>query len=178
MSLTAQLVIGVYGVHLDEIAKIQSVLPEQVLYLQPYSPNKMSSFKRKKADWPSYFLFSTTDEVNKISYVAKVHNWEDKIDLYENNKKRWDLISTVIINFMLNEYEEGLYRHSSNPEKLCRNLLSVTQMRKLPTPIHISELIKTTDKNPHGERSQPGGWSEIALTYEQITMINDLINDD
>jgi hypothetical protein len=178
MSLTAQLVIGVYGIHLKEIAKLQAVLPEQVLYLQPYSTNRMSPFKRKKADWPSFFLFSDTNNVNQITYVAKAHNWEDKVDLYENNKQRWDLISTVITNFMPNENEDGLYRYSESPEKLCRNLLSVTQMKKLPKPIHISDLIKTTDKKPHLERSKPGGWSEIDLSDEQIEMINNLIGCD
>jgi hypothetical protein len=136
----------------------------------------MAFFASQKRDkWPRFFLFSTTGDLNNISYIAYVYNWENKEDLYKNNRERWDNVSRAIKTFMEYEYEDGLYLHGGDSDKICKNLIAVTHMTKLSTPIPITDLIKVSDSKPHGERSTAGGWSEIALTSNQIQLIESVL---
>src|SRR3954468_5774979 len=71
---------GVYASVLEEIVRVQSAVPDQPLFLQPYSESqiKLLADKPPTADDPVRLFLSTTDDLAHVSYAAEIIDWHDK----------------------------------------------------------------------------------------------------
>lgn len=149
-------IIGIFRSVLEEALSVQKELPEQILYLQPHKSHRIKKLAEKPPtpETPVTLLASTTDDLNTVQYTAEVVAWRDKRKL-ESRKKELldDLIKT------LQPEETGLYLKANGSE--CVNLLSIRNLRKLPEPFPIKEMVNARDGSTPGERTQPGGWMYI-----------------
>src|SRR3954453_23746534 len=71
---------GVYQSVLHEILAVQAVLPEQIMFLQPY---KSTAIARLRDDPPSVhdpmqLLLSLTNDLPTVRYAAEIVGWDDK----------------------------------------------------------------------------------------------------
>ena len=70
--------------HLNEVHKeileIQKYLPEQILYLQPYSSNRVVELAERppSTEEPVRLFISTTEDLPTVRYVCEIVGWEDK----------------------------------------------------------------------------------------------------
>jgi len=145
---------GVYDEVLHDIAVTQNAVPEQVLYLQPYSENRIVQLYKwtPSLEAPVVAYFSTTADFSTVAYVADIVGIRDKTNLSETVR---DVISKVI--GQLQPTEDGVYQHVNGKE--CHNLLSVLRMRKVPKPFPVTELtLLNTSEHPSGPRTTAGGW--------------------
>ncbi len=81
---------GVCGSVLQEIWRIQSVLPDQILYLQPHSGYTMNGLRDNTptvAEPMQLYAFITTD-LAKVHYQAEIVGWDDKRKIPEAKRHR------------------------------------------------------------------------------------------
>jgi hypothetical protein len=152
---------GMFEGVLEEILKIQSHLPDHVMFLQPYSSRAIKSLRENppSADDPMLMLMSTTEKLDKVAYAAEIVGWEDKTQLAND---RWRVINRIIVTLQPNE--SGLYDGSATGKSL--NLLHIRRLRALPRRFGVSRLLNIGDGNPLSDnRSTSGGW--IYVNSEQ-----------
>ena len=147
---------GVFETVLQEILEIQSHLPEQILYLQPYSSNRIVELAEHppSTEEPVRLLISTTDDLPTVRYVCEIVGWEDKRDL-----TGWKLNAINRVLFALQPNEGGIYglREPDKPDMV--NLLCVRRLERLPKPFSVAELTNARLGGPLStNRSQAGGW--------------------
>lgn len=147
---------GVFDSVIREILAVQEHVPEQVLYLQPHSGQRIVKLAENppSADDPMRLFLSTSDDLPTVRYTCEIVGWDDKRSL-AGEKRR--IVETVVNLFQPGE--GGLYRrmHDNGPE--CLNLLHVRRMRRFATPFSVSGLFNARDGSPVSpNRSQAGGW--------------------
>jgi hypothetical protein len=148
---------GVYEGVLEEIIRLQEHLPEQILFLQPYSKEAIRLLKLDppSTDEPMQILISPTQDLGKIAFVGEVVGWRDKRKLDEPTRLA---ISRVI--WTLQPGEGGLYDQVRGVE--CTNLLLVRRMRHLRQPIPVGTLkLRSKGRTIAGKRSTAGGWAYV-----------------
>jgi hypothetical protein len=147
---------GVFESVLKEILEIQKYLPDQILYLQPYSSNRIVELAKKPPtceDAVRLFI-STTDHLPEVRYVCEIVGWEDKREL-----AGWKLNAINRVLFALQPDEGGVYgvREAGKPDMV--NLLCVRRLQKLSKPFSVAELTNVRSGEPLStNRSQAGGW--------------------
>lgn len=149
---------GVYEVVLQEILQIQSILPEQILFLQPYANKPMVLLQENppSVDLPMRLFLSLTNDLSHVHYEGEVVGWEDKRLLSEHKRA----VLTRIIQ-ALQPIEVGLYDASPTGEKSV-NLLYVRRIRKLDTPLSVEQLTKIRGDEPLSPgRTTSGGWAYV-----------------
>jgi len=79
---------GVYEDVLQDILEIQSVLPEQILFLQPYSGRAMVRLRDDPPtiESPMRLFLSTTADLATVSYRAEIVGWDDKRKLLDRKR--------------------------------------------------------------------------------------------
>lgn len=147
---------GVYESVLREILEIQAHLPEQILYLQPFSSNRIVELAERlpSVEEPVRLFISTTEDLPTVRYVCQIVGWEDKRQL-----AGWKLNAINRVMFALQPNEGGVYglREPEKPDIV--NLLCVRRMRKLSKPFSVGELTNARSGEPLStNRSQAGGW--------------------
>ena len=142
---------GNYESNLEDIVAVQSVLPEQILFIQPYAESNIVELRNAppSVDDPVILYASTTTDLNRVHYTAEIVGWEDKSAV--SSQKR-EVINKVLGMFQPDE--GGLYEQG-------KNLLYVRRMRRVEQPFAVSSLIKISNNEPVGERSTAGGWSYV-----------------
>ena len=154
MRLGALFLNGVYEHVLADIANVQRVVPEQILYLQPYSAARMAKLYtwEPSPDNPIPVYMSTTDNLAMVSYEGEIVGVWDKRELPRDVE---EAIARTITTFQATE--PGVY-HEVHGIK-CRNLLSVWKLRKLFDPFHATEFrLFNTGEPPAGPRKMAGHW--------------------
>lgn len=148
---------GVYEVVLEEILRLQDPLPEQILYLQPYSGQRMRLLKENPptVDVPMQLLISTTQDLGNIIFAGEVVGWMDKSELIVPVR--------LAINRVISALQPGegsLYPQVRGVD--CANLLLVRRLRRLTKP-HAVETLKLRSKGRMiaGKRSTAGGWAYV-----------------
>lgn len=145
---------GVFEVVLADIARVQEQVPEQVLYLQPYSANRivrLYQWNPTLSD-PVRLYVSTSDSLDTVSYVADIVAVRDK-SLLDDAPREW--IDAVIRE--LQPTEGGVYMTANGHE--CRNLLSVCAVSKLKEPFPVADFrLLDTSEHPAGPRQTSGNW--------------------
>ncbi len=150
---------GIYEDVLQEMLKIQSVLPEQILFLQPYSGSAMAKLRDDPPtiDLPMRLFASTTTDLATVSYTAEIVGWDYKRALpYE---KRHALNRII---YCLQPGEGGVYDSSPSGDGTSANLLHVRRLQRLAIPFPVNKLIKTSDGKPvSAGRTTAGGWAYV-----------------
>lgn len=154
MRLGALFLNGVYEHVLADIAKVQRVAPEQILYLQPYSSARIAKLYKwePSPDNPIPLYISTTDHLAMVSYRGEIVGVLDKRELPRDVE---EAINRTITTFQ--PTEPGVYHEAFGIK--CRNLLSVWKLRKLSEPFDVTEFrLFNTGKPPAGPRRIAGHW--------------------
>ena len=144
---------GNFEGNLECIANVQSVLPEQILFIQPYANSAIVELRKDPptVDDPVVLYASTSNDLNRIHYTAEIVGWEEKSAV--SHEKR-EVIEKILCT--LQPDEGGLYPQG-------QNLLHVRRMKRVARPFSVSNLIKTRNNEPVGERSTAGGWSYVHI---------------
>jgi hypothetical protein len=154
MRLGALFLNGVYEHVLADIAKVQRVEPERILYLQPYSSTRIAKLYtwEPSPDNPILVYMSTTDNLAMVSYGGEIVGAWEKSELPRDAK---ETIDRTITTFQ--PTEPGVYPEVHGIR--CRNLLGVWKLRKLSDPFHVTEfLLLNTGEPPAGPRMMAGHW--------------------
>lgn len=149
---------GVWEDVLQDILKLQTYLPEHIMYLQPYSTVRIVHLAEDppSVDDPVRLLMSVTNDLPHVHYMCEIVGWDDKYTL-GGEKRRW--LNRIIYSFQWTE--DGVFSEAEIGTK-CRNLLYVRRMIQLSTPFSVGELIKTTDDTPVATtRASVGGWTYV-----------------
>lgn len=149
---------GVFESVLEEIYEVQEVLPEQIMFLQPYSGSAISRLREDppSVDSPVQLLISITNDLTNIHYHAEIVGWENKPDL--SGKKR-EFINQLIAT--LQPEEQKLYHAAKGGTGESVNLLYIRRLRKV-SPYSVAKLQKLSDGEPLSTaRTTAGGWSYI-----------------
>jgi hypothetical protein len=161
---------GVFQSVLDEILAVQSVLPEQILFLQPY---KSHAIARLRDDPPSpadpmRLLISLTNDLPNVSYTAEIVGWDDKRRLPGTPRHR--VLNRLICTLQPNE--GGLYDLSQAKDGESVNLLHVWRLRRLANPFSVGQLVKIADSEPLSEdRTRSGGWSYVKTDNLAVLLV-------
>ncbi len=133
MGLEAIFINGVYAGVLRDIHRVQSFVPEQILYLQPFSRQRIVELanNRPSTDSPVRLFLSLTNNLPTVRYTCEIVDWNDKRELTGHKR---DIIQTVIRAFQ--PTEDGVYAAVRGIE--CVNLLSVWRMRELSKPFQLA----------------------------------------
>ena len=150
---------GVYEDGLKEILKIQSELPEHIMYLQPYSSSPIVHLRNDPPTHDSSVLFyiSITTDLPMVHYTAEIVGWDDKPEL---SGKKKNVLNRVICT--LQPGEPGVYDASRVEGKPSVNLPHIRRLRQIDPPFSVSRLIKTSDGAPVSPgRTTAGGWAYV-----------------
>ncbi len=156
---------GVYESVLEEILEAQKEYPNKIFYLQPYSSHTIrllaDNAPSEKKPIPLYI--STTTDLDKICFEAKVVGWENKQEL---SQVRLDELNKHIKQYQPNE--EEIYLKVGDSE--CINLISICDLNRLPNKYSVKNLIKTGNDEPLKPRAQPGKWSYVKELPEWLRL--------
>lgn len=147
---------GVYQDVLRDILKIQSVLPEQILFLQPYSSRAMLKLRDDPPtiESPMRLFLSTTTDLATVRYAAEIVGWDDKRTLSDSKRH---VLNRII--YCLQPTEGGVYDASRTAEGKSVNLLHVRRVQRLESAFSVERLIKVSDGKPVSPgRTTAGGW--------------------
>lgn len=150
---------GVYREVLEEILKVQSELPEHIMYLQPYSGGAITHLRDAppSVEEPVLLVLSVTEDLARIHYAAELIGWDDKTRL---SAAKRSVLNRVI--GALQPGEKELYDASMMEGGRSVNLLHVRRTRRVPRPFSVARLIKTIDGTPvSDQRTTAGGWTYI-----------------
>ena len=147
---------GVYESVLEEILLVQGFLPEQIMFLQPYSSETIIHLRddRPTVDDPMRLFLSITTDLPTVHYSAEIVGWDDKRELSEGKR---NVLNRLI--WTLQPDEDGLYDASRVEGKPSVNLLHIRRLHKITNPFSVTELTKTSDNMPVSPgRKTAGGW--------------------
>ena len=159
MRSDALFVNGVFEGVLQEIVAVQSQLPEQILYLQPYSESRIVELAENppSVDVPVRLFASLTTDLNTVHYVAEVVGWDNKQEL---SAPRLEQLNRIIRS--LQPGEGGVYETAGPENRKCTNLLHVRRLKRLPKPFSVVLLTKVNDGKPVSpNRETSGGWAYV-----------------
>ncbi|MEL0081444.1 MAG: HNH endonuclease [Gammaproteobacteria bacterium] len=148
---------GVYEDVLEEIRDAQSSEPGLTCYLQPYASDtivRLAKSPPTESDSVTLYI-SLTSSLSFVSYRAEIIGWE--------NKQEVDRARLVKLNDHIQKYQRGeteIYMHGGSG-KPSVNLISVRNMERLETPIHVSSFVKLSNDKPLKPRTTSGGWSYV-----------------
>jgi hypothetical protein len=147
---------GVFEGVMQEILRIQGRLPDCVLYMQPYSGDRivlLDEHPPSLAD-PVQLFLSTTNDLAQVQYVCEIVGWEDKRELGQQRLAE--------LNKKLDQFqptEGGVYGLDEAGRRPMVNLLHVRRMHKLAQPFSVGQLLNVKDRQPLStNRSRAGGW--------------------
>ncbi len=150
---------GVYEKVFKEILSVQTRQPEQVMFLQPYSPSVITLLRAASPspEDPIQVFFSTTDDLQAISYRAEIVGWDDKRALSPERRSE--------INRHIAELQPGegqLYNAAKATGSESVNLIYISHLRRIDPPLRVSQLIKASDGQPASEnRTRSGGFTYV-----------------
>jgi len=149
---------GVYESVLQEILKIQSVLPEQILFLQPHGPRPILNLQDSppSVDDPMRLFLSTTDDFGHVRDTAEIVGWDDKTLLHGERREAIEHVLNA-----LQPSERGLYDASTPPGGKSINLIHIRRLKRLDQPLPVQRLLKVYGGSPLLPRTQAGGWAYV-----------------
>ena len=150
---------GMYEDVLEQILSIQAELPEQIMFIQPYSDNRIVKLAQEppSVDDPMPCYFSVTTDLNNVHFTAEIVGWDDKRKL---STARRNAISRLI--WTLQHDECGLYDSVGDVEKPCVNLLHIRRLKRVSQPFSVKRLMLTSENRPmQGERTTSGHWAYV-----------------
>jgi len=149
---------GVFEEVLSEIWSVQEDLPEQILFLQPYSAERIVELKRipPTVDAPLQLFASTSEELGLVSFTGELVGWRDRRSMPTKVKT---LIDRVIRELQPNE--QKVYPEARGIE--CTNLLCVRRLRPIGERFPVTRLkLIRKGRTVAGARATAGGWYYVA----------------
>lgn len=149
---------GVFEEVLSEIWSVQEDLPEQILFLQPYSAERIVELERipPTVDAPVQLFASTSEKLGFVSFAGELVGWRDKRSMPAQVKT---LIDRVIGELQPNE--GNVYAKARGIE--CTNLLFVRRLRPIGKPFSVTRLrLLRKGRSVAGARATAGGWYYVA----------------
>ncbi len=142
---------GNYESNLQGIADVHAVLPEQILFIQPHGPGRITDLRDNppSVDDPVTMYISITTDLNQVHFTAEVVGWDDKEKL---SPQKRDLIDKVIKT--LQAPEPGVFEGGVN-------LLHIRRLVRVETPFDVAKLVKTRNNEPLKPRKQSGKFSYV-----------------
>ena len=154
---------GVYESVLEEILQVQAFLPEQIMFLQPYSGSAIKVLQNDppSVEHPMRLFLSISSSLNTILYQAEIVGWENKRDLrnLSENEARKQVINHLIAASQPSEVD--LYKASKTGDGESVNLIYIRRLQKLNDPFSTSLLRKVRGGEPLRPRTTSGGWSYV-----------------
>jgi hypothetical protein len=150
---------GVYESVLEEILQIQSVLPELILFLQPFKGQAILALEHNPptVDDPVRLFMSVTTDLPTVRYQAEIVGWDDKRTIERTKRK---VIERLL--WTLQPGEGGLYDKSQSDSGESVNLLHVRRVERLAEPFGVERLVKTIGGGSVSpNRTQAGGWTYV-----------------
>src|SRR3954470_16988600 len=140
---------GVFDSVLKEIVKVQSAVPDQPLFLQPYANAYVSILAKSPptTEDPVRLFVSISDDLSAVRYVGEIIGWGDKGTMPPNVKHVFERLLQTFQPGEKNFYEKGV------------NAIMVRRIVELEKPFPVSTLIVRSTMKAHGVRTTPGGWS-------------------
>ena len=151
---------GVYKDVLRDILAVQAHLPEQIMYLQPHSGQRIVHLAENPPTVgdPVRLFASLTSDLATVHYVGEIVGWDDKRILEED---KLHVLNRLI--YLLQPTEGGVYKKAKPGGSDCVNLLYVRRLRELSKPFSVAELIKVDTGEPVStQRTTSGGWAYVA----------------
>lgn len=147
---------GVFEDSLLEILSAQTASPGLVCMLQPYSGAriKLLSDQAPSKQDPTALYISTTKSLAQVSYRANIVGWQDKRQLGADEIQE--------LNQRIAEHqpsEKAVYLHVQG--KPCVNLIFISQLERLTTPMPISCFFKASNDEPLKPRTRSGGFAYV-----------------
>ena len=142
---------GVFDSVLKEIVKVQSAVPDQPLFLQPYANDYISILAKNPptVEDPVRLFVSTSDDLTRVRYVGEIVGWGDKQSMPTDVKHVFEGLLGTFQPGEKNFYDKGV------------NVVMVRRVVELQSPFPVSALIVRSTMKPHGIRTAPGGWSIV-----------------
>ena len=151
---------GVYERVLDNIYIIQKYLPEQILFLQPYSSERVVYLAESppSVNDPVRLLISLTTDLSNVHFTCEIVGWDNKQLI---NGQKLEVLNKIIYSLQW-PGEPGVYENIDNSQVKPLNLLYVRRMRKFNSPFSVEELKKSSSgESLSTERTTSGGWTYI-----------------
>ncbi|MBM3236651.1 hypothetical protein FJZ31_10195 [Candidatus Poribacteria bacterium] len=145
---------GIYEGTLEPIVEVQKDIPEQVLYLQPYSGYQIKRLAEIKpsVNNPIRLFASITNDLSHIHYIGDIVGWEDKREMSDKRREK--------LNRIVEIQDEEIYLEIDGKE--CINLIHVKNMKRLSKPFSVEALTKISDNKPLSpNRTTAGGWAYV-----------------
>ncbi len=152
---------GVHETTLYEILEIQSILPEQILFLQPFSGSPIARLRddTPTVDDPMRLFMSITNDLSVVHYTAEIVGWDNKLNL--SDAKRFILDKLLKT---LQPDEGGLYDAARAGDGKSVNLLHIRRLQHLKSPFGVEHMIKTSNSLPVADgRTTAGGYSYVKM---------------
>ena len=142
---------GNFEGNLGCIADVQSILPEQILFIQPLMTRDIAYLRDNppSVDDPVTLYASLSSDKKKISYTGEIVGWDIKSEICA---EKHNAIEKILNAFQ--PREGGLYNQG-------RNLLHVRRVRRVEQSFLESNLIKISDGKPMQYSPRPGGFSYV-----------------
>jgi 5-methylcytosine-specific restriction enzyme A len=155
---TALFINGIYDDVLSEILDAQQARDGGESFIQPYKGQviKMLSVQQPTPETPIRLYLSTTEDLSRICYTAKIVRWEDKRELTDLRRSE--------VRRHLEEFQPGeanLFTGMEEIGKKAVNLISIHTLNQLDTHYPTNLLRKVSDGLPLKKRTRSGGWSEV-----------------
>lgn len=145
---------GVFRSVMEEIERVQRVLPDQILYMQPHGSNPVRKLRDDPptVERPVAMWISAGDDLQHVAYRCEIVGWEDKTAMSE---ERRGLVEQIIDT--LQPCEGGLYDMAEGPGASSVNLLHVRRLCRIAEPFPVDELVKIGDGLPLSMNRTRGG---------------------
>lgn len=164
---------GVYESSLIEILEAQAKQPDLVCMLQPYSGQKIKLLAEAEPtpEAPIVLYLSVTTSLGQISYRARIVGWHDKRTLQQNELA--DLNRQILAH---QPTEKEVYLTVGG--KPCVNLIFVSELEKLTSPIPVSCFVKIGNHLPLKPRSRSGGFAYVEPQPDWLGTVESQVESD
>lgn len=163
---------GIYESVLKEIIASQQLFPAGLNYLQPYANKLITGFKKNLPNdnnrWTLYA--SITTDLAHVHYKADIVGWKNKKELGEQE--------IVGLNDHIKRLQPG---EKSVDQGMGVNLITLTNLQKLPEPIPVNRFYKIKGGTALKPRTQAGGWSYVypyEFQNEKEYILKSVLEDD
>ena len=149
---------GVFDEVFARILDAQKVRGGGESFLQPFKDQAIRLLREAcpSPEKPLRLYASTTEDLNRVCYVAEIVHWEDKRKLSPERReevKKWLAKYQPIEVASLTGEDKG-------SEKSV-NLITIRRLVRLDSPYSTSLLVKVSDGKRLKPRTRAGGWSPV-----------------
>jgi hypothetical protein len=166
MPSSALYINGVFEQTLQEILAAQAATPGLICMLQPYSSAriKLLADEPPSPEQATALYMSTTTGLTQVAYRARIVGWKDKRLLSETER---EALNQRIATHQPTEKEVYLQVKG----KPCVNLIFISQLERLPSPVPVTCFVKVGDEKELKSRTRAGGF---AYVHEQPAWLGTL----